>query len=219
MTLPADQQLASALLQPGFDQWIPTVDVPELHRPSQRPNDLPGTGRIAAVLILIYPDDAKSTSLLDSHLVLTKRHANLSKHANQISFPGGRQDEGETLVETAIRETREEIGATVTGSQILGNLNNVYIPPSDFTVTPFVGWVPERPSFVLSEAEVEEVIETSIGHLMKPETLGFDYVETSRRNIQVPVYRVGSHQVWGATAIMISELLERLRCVVKNSYG
>lgn len=252
------EQLAAAAKLTGFADWSPPVDVPHLDRPRARPADWPGTGKIAAVMMLIYPaaDDevtaksasngARSTDIdvtaspLDQlRIVLTKRHARLSKHASQISLPGGRKDSGETLVQTAVRETEEEIGVASSQIELLGQLNSVFIPPSDFTVTPFVGWSARRPQFVLSEHEVDQIIEAPIGFLARAETLVSGEVTLGDgRQAIVPYYEIPSyfslpneraaratgsprtelalkkpsppHQVWGATAIMLAELLARL---------
>jgi 8-oxo-dGTP pyrophosphatase MutT (NUDIX family) len=209
MWQPTKQRITTALSLAGFENWQPRVDVPHLERPRTRPEDLPGRGRIAAVMILLYPDQSVSESV--PRLVLTKRHSQLSKHAGQISFPGGRQDPGESLRQTALRETHEEIGISPNGIDVLGQLNSVYIPPSDFTVTPFVGWYSGQPSFVRAPEEVDEIIETSLTHLLDPATMVFGEVGIEDgRTLKVPYYQLGSHRVWGATAIILSELIERL---------
>ncbi len=207
MFSPTKQQLVAAMSLCGFENWRPQVDVPELNRPHSRPPELPGTGRVAAVMMLIYREPANGESIL----VLTKRHAKLSKHASQISFPGGRQDRGESLLQTAIRETNEEIGVATSNIEVLGQLNPVYIPPTDFLVTPFVGWHTGQPVFVRSQHEVEQIIKTPLSYLIEPTTLVVgDVVHSNGQSRIVPFYRVDHHKVWGATAIMLGELIERL---------
>lgn len=246
--------IAASMSLPGFEDWQPDVDVPELQRPRHRPAELPGEGRQAAVMLLLYyigrsagvesarvesagvesvgsEPEPESDSLAGLHLVLTKRHQNLNKHAGQISLPGGRQDPGETLEQTALRETMEEIGVGSNHIEVLGQLNPVYIPPSDFTVAPFVGWYngqgsssgqlknrqPKsvRPNFTLSETEVEQVIEASVSHLLAPEALSSGPIKIDNGSMrEVPYYQVDQHQVWGATAIILSEFLERVSRVV-----
>jgi 8-oxo-dGTP pyrophosphatase MutT (NUDIX family) len=213
MFSPSKQQLIAALSLPGFDNWRPHVDVPELNRPMSRPEGLSGAGRIAAVMVLIYSGTANGESIL----VLTKRHANLSKHASQISFPGGRLDAGESLLQTALRETHEEIGIETSEIEVLGQLNPVYIPPTDFLVTPFVGWHTGQPSFIPSKHEVEKVIEAPLKHLIQPTTLVFgDVIHSNGQTLGVPFYQIDEHQVWGATAIMLGELIERISRVVRG---
>ncbi len=204
------QRIIAAMQLGGFENWRPNVDVPELERPMSRPSELDGPGRIAAVMIMAFIRDEST------QIVLTKRHADLSKHASQISLPGGQQDPNESLAETAIRETEEEIGVPSREIELLGQLNTVYIPPSDFTVTPFVGWHEGAPKFVRSESEVDQIIETSIETLMNPETLVFgEIMRSSGKTQRVPFYQVDGHQVWGATAIILGEFVERLRRMLK----
>ena len=211
MFSPTRQQLIAALSLPGFEDWRPRVDVPDLNRPRSRPKGLPGSGRIAAVMMLIYPGPANGESII----VLTKRHASLSKHASQISFPGGRLDAGESLLQTALRETHEEIGIETSRIEILGKLNPVYIPPTDFLVTPFVGWHRGRPSFIPSEHEVEQIIEAPLAQLIQPSTLVLgDVIRSNGQTLTVYFYQINEHRVWGATAIMLGELLERISRVV-----
>ena len=129
MLLSAKDKLARAIALPGFEDWVSPVDVPNLNRPLARPEGLPGQGRTAAVLLLLYPgrktnDRGPSCQFdddLDLNLVLTKRNAGLSSHAGQISFPGGRNETQESLWQTACRETFEEIGVGSLGADAQAN--------------------------------------------------------------------------------------------------
>lgn len=205
--------ISRAAALPGFESYQPEVDVPALNRPRERPVDKPGEGRIAAVLVLIF--DAATGSSADPKLILTKRQAGLSNHGGQISFPGGRREGDESLWNTATRETFEEVGVDAAGIELVGQLNPVYIPPSDFTVNPFIGWHAGRPKLTRCENEVAEIIEVGIDELLDPKTLQFGDIESaSGMNINVPFYAVGKqneHRVWGATAIVLGELIQRIR--------
>ena len=216
--------LQQAMQLTGFENWQPEVDVPQLNRPRCRPEELEGIGRVAAVLVLLYVNPETNRRIgpsfktgfddFDLKLVLTKRHTNLSNHGGQISFPGGRQESGESLWQTAKRETLEEVGIEFQNIELLGRLNSVYIPPSDFTVQPFVGWHHGRPGFVRAEEEVDEIIEASVRDLLDPAFLCRGDIESaSGMKSNVPYYCVDGHQVWGATAIMLGELIERIRRV------
>ena len=209
------ERIAKAAKLGGFENYTPNVDVPELNRPRSRPAEMKGVGRVAAVLLLFFEDSGRPDSKSDSRIVLTKRQAGLANHGGQISFPGGRKEGEESLWETATRESFEEIGVLQSKVELLGELNPVYIPPSDFTVSPFVGWHSGPPEFVRCEDEVAEIIEVSLSHLLEPETLQFGDIESaSGMNINVPFYTVGKnqeHRVWGATAIMLGEMIERIR--------
>ena len=149
-----------------------------------------------------------------TRLVLTRRHAKLNNHAGQISLPGGQQDRDESLEQTALREAREEIGIEPAEIEVLGRLNQVYIPPSDFTVVPFVGWCTDCPDFIRSPAEVDEIIEASVEDLLKPATLTSGPMQIGEIQQLVAYYQVDNHRVWGATAIILNEFLLRIQAVL-----
>ncbi|MEM7453340.1 MAG: CoA pyrophosphatase [Planctomycetota bacterium] len=203
--------IEAAMQLDGYEKWLPSFDVHGLNRPRSRPDELAGQGRFAAVLLMIY---LKQNRL---HLVLTRRRDDLQDHPGQVAFPGGSQDPGESIDQTAIRETVEEIGVQSARLTLIGELNSVYIPPSDFTVSPFVGWHEGVPEFRPSEAEVAELLEVDVCHLLNPETLTtgeIEYIgkgETQR--VTAPYFRVDEHKVWGATAIMLGEFVDRLQQV------
>ena len=169
----------------------------------------PGAGsRRAAVLVpvLLEPDGAR--------LVYTVRRDDLPDHAGQISFPGGSMDPGDgSLLETALREAEEEIALSPDLVDVVGELEEMYIPPSDFRVSPFVGLLPPEAEMVLDPDEVEAIFTASLEELMSPET--FRRVPWTRdgRDYMVPVFAVEGpppRNIWGATAAMTAALLTRL---------
>jgi 8-oxo-dGTP pyrophosphatase MutT (NUDIX family) len=173
----------------------------------------PGTERIldpsldcrrAGVLVLFYPCDAALC------LVLTRRTDEVDSHRGQISFPGGSTDPGEDAAATALREAHEELGVDPARVEVLGQLSPLYIPPSGFCVYPVVAYAAERPEFVPNAAEVAEVLEVSLAHLLDPATRGEEIWPIRGADVRVPFYRVGHHKVWGATAMMLCELLALL---------
>lgn len=208
-------QLKHAIATAGFENWSSPIDVPHLKRPPRRPTNMPGTGNLAAVLMLIH-FNGKGESILDGRIVLTKRQSNLSKHAGQVSFPGGRIEPNETRQQTAIREAQEEIGIHPDAIEVMGRLNSVYIPPSDFTMTPFVAWQFERPNLEINDAEVAELIEVPINHILDPASLQhrdiatLDHSGQPRQLTNVPAYVFAGHVIWGATAIVLTEWICRL---------
>ncbi len=166
--------------------------------------------RIGAVLVLLYQRDD------EMYLVLTKRREDLHSHAGQISFPGGKQEPPESLLITALRETEEEVGVPKTAVQSLGQLTSIYIPPSGFLVHPFVGYYQNGgpPRFIPSVDEVAQVIEVPLTTLLNPETAVVEPWDFKGHEVLVPYFAIQEHKVWGATAIMLSEFLERLRVVI-----
>ena len=165
--------------------------------------------RQAAVLVpvLLEPEGAR--------LVYTVRRDHLPDHAGQISFPGGSMEQGDgSLLETALREAEEEIDLKPSLVEVIGELEEMYIPPSNFHVSPFVGLLPPVAELVMAPDEVEAIFTVSLDELMSPET--FRKVPWTRdgRNYIVPVFAVKDsntqRNIWGATAAITASLLVRL---------
>ncbi len=199
-------QIRDALSIPDFDSHMAKMTMGMAGRLAQRPADKAGEARIGAVILLLYPiDDAL-------HILYTKRPDSLRDHSGQISFPGGRVDAGETIAEAAVRELMEEVGVPATAVELLGEMSQLYILPSDFMVHPFVGFVAERPDFVVNRAEVETLIEVPLSKLLDPATRHeelWTFKRFNNQKLNVPYFQVGDHKIWGATAIMTGEFLER----------
>jgi len=160
--------------------------------------------RPAAVLALLQPGED------GLEIVFTRRADHLQAHAGQISFPGGRQNVGrESLAETALRETREEIGVDPASVRLLGRFDP-YRTITGFAVTPFVGHVAEPPVFTPDPGEVAEVFSAPFDFLMNPRNHRLEEREfrgVMRRYYAMP-YR--GRYIWGATAGMLKALSERL---------
>ncbi len=208
---------------------MPTVDYPflidrlrdALARPlpglstqmGMAPQPRPGADRIldpaldcrrAAVMVLFYPCAG------DLCLVLTRRTDRLESHSGQISFPGGSMDPGEDMVAAARREAMEELGVRPDSVEVLGALSPLYIPPSRFCIYPVVAWSPTTPAFTPSEEEVAEVLQVPVRHLLLPATRCEEMWDLRGGRVLVPFYAVGPHKVWGATAMVLCELLSLL---------
>lgn len=196
-----------ALTLTDFDAHSAQKMMTPATRASQRPQNLSGRARLGGVLVLLFHKEGKL------HFVLTRRRDDLNSHAGQMSFPGGQHEKQETLLRTALRETEEEIGVYPSALEVLGELASLYIPPSDFEVHPFVAWYSngEQPHFVPNPEEVAEIIEVPLHYLFDPAARGEEPWDFRGHRITVPYYDVAGYKVWGATAMMISELLERLR--------
>lgn len=172
--------------------------------------------REAGVLLLLYPCAANrrtqpNSSVPELHIVLTRRTEYPGAHSGQISFPGGRREGDESLQTTALRETREEIGVMPETLEIVGKLSPLYTPPSNFCIYPFVAFSPTRPSFQHDPKEVAELIEVPVSHFLDPSNCKeeiWHFQNYGER--RVPYFDVFGHQVWGATAMMLSEFLTLL---------
>lgn len=154
----------------------------------------------SAVLLLIYPAD-------DSlYLCLTKRNLKLKHHPGQISFPGGKCESNETPIQTALRETFEEIGIEQKHIEVLGKLTEVYVSVSNFNIHPFVAYIDHTPSFIIDAQEVADVIPLKIDDVTNEKNHTTTTVSTSIGPMQVPCYLIDNHIIWGATSMMIAEL-------------
>jgi 8-oxo-dGTP pyrophosphatase MutT (NUDIX family) len=159
----------------------------------------PADCKQAGVLVLLYPQDGQLC------FPLTRRPDNVEFHKGQISLPGGSQENGESLLQTALRETQEEIGVEANAVEALGKLTSLYVPPSNFCVQPFVGYVARRPDFRLEAIEVAELIEAPLAALLDPATVRQEDWEIRGGIWRIPFYQFGPHKVWGATAMILAE--------------
>lgn len=160
------------------------------------------TPRQSAVMIILYPQN----NLLRT--VLIERPVYEGVHSGQVAFPGGKFDEADkTLDRTALRETEEEIGIPATEIRVLGNLTDLYINPSNFLVTPFIGFMKNTPVFKANQREVNKIITIGLNELNDINIKGIKTLtHSSGMKIKTPYYEVEGLTVWGATAMIISEL-------------
>jgi 8-oxo-dGTP pyrophosphatase MutT (NUDIX family) len=157
--------------------------------------------RLAAVLVPLIESPEPS-------LVFTVRAEGLSRHPGEISFPGGLQEGGETLVQTALRESFEEIG--LEGAEIIGALPPVHTFVSSILMVPFVGVFPELPPLAPSDAEIAEVLNLPIERLSAMEKV-VEYEREGGRVWRGWAYEVEGHTVWGATGFVLHTLLDLMR--------
>jgi len=167
------------------------------------PFKVPEGTRDGAALVLIYPHNGTI------HLPLTVRGSGMRNHTGQVSLPGGRVDDGESIEAAAIREAEEEIGVARDSVQLLGRLTPLHIPVSRFLLHPVVGFVPARPVFNRAELEVARIIEPSLSQLHDPATVKREtQMRTTghqRMAVDVPFFDIDSEKVWGATAMVLAE--------------
>jgi 8-oxo-dGTP pyrophosphatase MutT (NUDIX family) len=139
------------------------------------------------------------------------RTGELRDHAGQVSFPGGSPEpQDRSLLATALREAEEEVELEPDLVEIIGELEDMYIPPSKFLVRPFVGLLREKAELALAPEEVEAIFSVSLEELMSPEAFKKAVWKREGRPHEVPIFAVGGHEIWGATAAMTAGLLARL---------
>jgi 8-oxo-dGTP pyrophosphatase MutT (NUDIX family) len=170
-------------------------------RPDWRAGEAGKNTRTAAVLLLLYPFEGGVA------VPLTVRASGLARHAGQISLPGGASDPGETLVETALREATEEIGVDASAIRVLGELTPVHVIVSGFTLHPVVGVSDSRPGFVPAPHEVSEVLEVSLDDLRDASRIRHGTRIREGVAVEYPYFDLLGHQVWGATAMVLGELI------------
>jgi 8-oxo-dGTP pyrophosphatase MutT (NUDIX family) len=168
--------------------------------------------RMAAVMMLFYPKNGKT------HLVLIVRNSYEGVHSGQIAFPGGKfETEDENFRITALRETQEEVGVTPETIDIIKSFTEVYVPPSNFMVYPFLGICKKEICFVLDATEVSSIIELPLSVFLDDEILIEAKITTSyAKEVNVPAFNIEGHIVWGATAMILSELKDVLKSVLNS---
>ena len=166
--------------------------------------------RKAAVMMLFYPKNGRT------HLVLIVRSSYEGTHSSQIAFPGGKfEPEDAVFANTALRETHEEIGILPRNIEIIRPFTELYVPPSNFMVHPFLGISREEISFIPDPNEVANIIELPLSVFLSDEIIISAEMATSYAGkITVPAFKIEEHIVWGATAMMMSELKEVLKEVL-----
>jgi 8-oxo-dGTP pyrophosphatase MutT (NUDIX family) len=159
--------------------------------------------KIASTLLLIYPKDG------ETFFCLIERQEYEGTHSNQISFPGGKNESGESMKETALRETMEEIGVDPISINIIGELSQVFVPPSNFLIHPFVGYCDFTPDFRANEREVKRIIEVNIDELFKKDVIKIKKMSFKKSsgnvNFEVPYLDLNNKIVWGATSVILNE--------------
>lgn len=162
--------------------------------------------RQSAVSVLLFEN------LNEIECILIQRPEYEGTHSAQIAFPGGKQEEGESLIETALRETQEEIGIHQSEIEIIGELSQLYIPPSNFLVTPFIGILKNEPIYEIDNYEVAEVFSFPVTKLINLKEIPSTRITLNNGlKLQTPYFDINNKIVWGATAAMLNELRHILR--------
>jgi 8-oxo-dGTP pyrophosphatase MutT (NUDIX family) len=176
---------------------------PPMRQTQPGPGDRP---RSSAVLALLH------TTPHGLALIFTLRPTSLHHHGGQISFPGGGAEPSDlTYADAALRETEEELGISTHDIRILGEMTPLFIAPSQNIVHHFVGWLPVLPPLNPDPVEVDSVLQVSLNDLLDPRSLDTHHWSRNGTVLSAPCYRVGETCIWGATAMMLNELLEIIR--------
>ena len=176
-----------------------------VNRPGPSVAVIPPVAKPAAVLALLYPIEGRW------HLPLTLRPQHLPDHAGQISLPGGAVEPGESPEQAAVREFHEEVGAENVTPVILGSLSPIYVHVSNFRVDPFVAVCDRQPRFVPNPAEVDDILEIPLGHLLNPANLSSHEQSHQGCTYQAPHFAWQTYRIWGATCLILGELVTVIR--------
>ena len=169
-----------------------------------RPGEWPADCRHSGALVLLYPHEGKP------HLLLTLRDAALQNHAGQVSLPGGAAEPGEAYDQAALREAREEVGIEPECVRLLGALTPLHVPISRFVVHPWLGVADSRPRFRPERGEVARILEVPLDDLRNPARLAVERRRFRSGEMEVPFFKLDGEKVWGATGIILAELLALL---------
>ncbi|MCK5780978.1 MAG: CoA pyrophosphatase [Flavobacteriales bacterium] len=161
---------------------------------------------LASVMLLVYPDEVGNCNF-----VLIQRKEYNGAHSAQISLPGGKLEMGESSIDAALRETYEEIGVKPDGIEIIASLTNVWVSPSKFLVSPYIGVLKEKPLFVKDSYEVDEILEVGIKEFFDDSCIVEEMVNSSYvKDLIVPAFRLNGKIVWGATAMILNEFRDAI---------
>jgi 8-oxo-dGTP pyrophosphatase MutT (NUDIX family) len=167
----------------------------------------------SSVLLLLFPQED------ELFICLTKRPSTMTIHPGQISFPGGKVEKEDSSPEmTALREAREEIGIDTSRIQMLGKLSDLYVEVSRFSIQPYLAWSDEKPEFDVNFGEVEKLLFFPLTTFIRDEEIQEVMLDTVTGPLQVKYYPFDGEIIWGATAMILSELIEILRPQLSQSF-
>jgi len=161
----------------------------------------------AAVLILLYLEDN------EIYFFLTKRTDELENHKGQISLPGGTQEENEKLIDTALRETQEEIGINKTSISIIGTITPLFVPVTGFMIYPFIGYSLNKLDPKVDPVEVAAIFSVNISDLLNKENRTIEQRNIRGYDVHVPYFKLNDYKVWGATSMILSEFRDLIKSI------
>ncbi|MEE4256119.1 MAG: CoA pyrophosphatase [Bacteroidales bacterium] len=190
---------------PGMDSHIKMV--PEARR-AEIERFHQGQDAFKAAVLICFVNNYGA----DTGIVLIRRNEYDGVHSGQISFPGGRYEDGDTdMVSTALREAEEETNIKESDVEVIGEISPVFIPPSNFFVTPVIAWARKQPELIPDPSEVSEIYTISLEQLMDPANRQIrNIAHREFKYIDVPCFYIQGNIIWGATAMMLMELMDIL---------
>ncbi len=197
---------------PGYDahlEMMPESRIRAMHTIKNYDN-----ARKSGVLILFYPDNKSIKTVF----ILRPEYDGV--HSSQVAFPGGKFEEKDIdIVNTALREANEEVGIVVSDVEIIGKLSEIYIPPSNFLVQPVIGFATQKPIFKKDTKEVAEIIEVDIAQLLDASNKTMrEIILSNNLKIKAPCYLINEQIIWGATAMIVSELIVILKKIYSTTF-
>jgi 8-oxo-dGTP pyrophosphatase MutT (NUDIX family) len=203
LPLPRSFSALIADLSVALARPLPAAAAHALMAPNPRRSWPAGAGRArsAAGLLLVFPRREHA------HIVLTVRAETLGRHSGQVSLPGGVIEPGEAFEEAALREAYEEVALDSTGLQVMGALSPIDIPVSGFRLHPIIAVADREPALTPTEGEVARILEVPVDDLMAQGSVVTTERERDGERIAVPTFRVGTDDIWGATAMVLAEFL------------
>lgn len=208
---PEKVKLLVNILRAKLNDGLPGTDAhlrlaPALRKKDLLPGSLPNSARDSAVLIVLYPFKKRL------HTVVILRNEYDGAHSGQISLPGGKAEESDsTFLHTALREAQEEIGINPEDMDVIGSLSTFYVGPSNFVIYPYLAFSAQRPVFRPDPAEVQKIIEIDVfGELRFEKIVHKELTFKNGFQITAPGFALGREFMWGATAMIISELITLL---------
>ncbi len=197
-------------LKSAINNPLPGSEAQHQLAPVGRTSTIPNKSEIpdvrkAGVMALFVQSNSKP------HLVFIERTTSKSVHSGQIAFPGGQVEKHDiSFKHTALRETEEEIGLNQSAIEVFGGFTPIYIPPSNFLVHPFVGVYHQVPEFIPQVTEVASIITIDFNHFLLDSSIRHQTINVRGFNMEVPTFYVDGYTIWGATAMMLSELRQMI---------
>ncbi len=218
MSITNNINLFADLLSKRLKNGLPGSEAQDIMAPSNRRELVKlstdaDKARPSSILIILYPD-----SMGDISTVFIKRVEYPGVHSGQIAFPGGKfETEDTSLLQTALRETKEEIGLEIPENLVAGKLTNLYVPPSNYIISPYVAVLDKIPLLNPDFIEVAEAFSVPLSHFLSPESrVVRSYKTNSGIEIPIPGFTFGNYFIWGATAMIFSEFLEVIKSINNN---